>query len=145
MSMFDNYNNIPEDYIPDNRIRFLTVDNEYKDTIIIGGTCEHVFIIDMDFNTDISDAYVTYKQGTEYKLIKNKSEMALEVVTESGELPYTIVSVTLTPEETSLFNSYNRDLDVQMKLILTNGDIIYTRIYKILPLPSLKTDIESGE
>lgn len=137
MPIFANYNDIPEDYVPDNRIRFLRVDCDQKDAIVIGGSTMHAFVLDGNANIDTKDIFIYYKQGSEIKLIKDKPQLDIEVVEESGSLPYSIIGVNLSPKETSLFNDYNKDLELQMKLILVDDSVIYTCIYKLRTVRTL--------
>lgn len=140
MGMFDNYNNMSENYIPNNLFTYINEDNEYKDTIIPGSTCTHVFKIAVDYASEVKHINAIYTQGISIILIKDERDFSEEAYDSS----YSFLSVTLTPEDTEQFNAYNKDTKVQIKITLNDDSVVYSKVYRIKVLPNLSL-YESGE
>lgn len=128
MGMFDNFDNVPEYYIPDNRIEFL---DSKGDTIVVGGTCTYTFETDIGIE-DYCNVEIHFKQGISLMLIKYMNECTIE---ELGNK--TIITTTLSPDETS-FVVFDRDVLVQAKITLITGDVLYSKILKLKVLPTLE-------
>lgn len=116
MSMFDNYNNLPENYIPDNRVKFI---EEPTDNFIIGGTCSYTFSFGIDAK-DISKVEVIFKGGINVFTIKTDNDVNIESLDDM-----TYISTTLEASETSLANEI-REMFVQVKFYLTSGSVLYS-------------------
>lgn len=137
MSIFDNYDNLPEDYVPNNRHKHLCLPKQ--EVITIGATCDHIFDIDLDL-TDIP-VLAIYKQGVEMKLTKEPSNITID-----SEKGCSTLTFTLTPEETEEFNNYILDTNVQLKFFIPVSDTSggfkeysfeYSPVYKLKVLPTL--------
>lgn len=142
ISIFDNYEN--NTTLPDNRYKFLPEKCPYKDSIIRGAKAEHCFKIPHNLE-DIQSAEVNYFQGIEQKLvipndrITIKDEYDSEDSTEENIENTCWATYTLTEQESLVFNAYNTQVNVQLKIILNDGSIEYSSIYKIRILPTLFT------
>lgn len=150
-NLFDNY----EKYnttIPDNRYRFLPVIPEYKDVIIRGAEVDHCFKIPHKME-NIIGARVVYYQGIEEKVIipfsriQLKNEYSSEDTTDDISENYCWAYYTLTEDESLRFNTYNKQVQVQLAVVVLENDeqrVEYSNIYKIKVLPTLFT-FEDGE
>lgn len=135
MSMFTNYDNQASDYIPDNRIEFLGWDKEYKDSIVPGATCTHVFELALNYNTDVKSTTITYEQGTNITLTKTSDDIEVQT---SADGKTSFVYVVLSPANTGIFNDYNKDLSVQLRMVLMDNSVIYSRVYKLKLVKTLE-------
>ena len=136
--MFDNYNNIPATW-PDNRIAFLNI-NEY-DNITLGATSTHYFRLPIE-SEQIEEYKVSYKQGLNTVIEKQTGECIIEEY-EGGYYLKVIVS----PENSRLFNAYNKDTFVQLALKLTDGTVSYSDMFRPAMIDSINKDAfgESSE
>lgn len=134
-SMFDNYNKTK--YIPSNLYRFLPVESEYKDLMVLNAINEYSFRIPHK-KEDILDANIFYMQGTEHKIQKSFYDIKFT------DLPNDrcIAEYYLTPSETLLFNTYNKEVKVQLKVDLINGKIEYSPIFLVKVINSLDKDLQ---
>jgi hypothetical protein len=137
--MFDKYDLQQAGVWPDNRIAFLNI-NEY-DNITLGATSYHYFTLPT-IPDDISDYRVSYKQGLSIILEKNFGECIIE--------PYGTgyyLQVTLTPEESRLFNAYNKDTFVQLALKFVDGSVSYSDLFRLAMIDSINPNTldESSE
>jgi len=150
-NLFDNYEkyNTP---IADNRYRFLPIVPEYKDVIIRGAEVEHCFKIPHKIE-NIIGARVVYYQGIEEKVIipfsriQLKNEYNSEDTTNDISKNYCWAYYTLTEDESLRFNTYNKQVQVQLAVVVLENDeqkVEYSNIYKIKVLPTLFT-FEDGE
>lgn len=129
--MFDNYNTIPTTW-PDNRIAFLNI-NEY-DNITIGATSFHYFMLPVDAE-QIDEYKVSYKQGLSIILEKVTGECEIEEY-EGGFY----LKVTVTPEQSRLFNGYNKDTFIQLALKLTDGTVSYSDLFRLAMIDSINKE-----
>lgn len=120
--MFNNYPQ-PEDYIPDNRPKPI---EEVKIDIMTGGTAIHTFEVPFNVSEECNEIEVIYKQGIKPIIIKNS--FSLEVVESEGK---SIVTSTLSPEETQMFKNNILKTRVQMKFYMKDDSVIYSEIYKV--------------
>ena len=150
-NLFDNYEKF-NTTTPDNRYRFLPTIPEYKDVIIRGAEVEHCFKIPHKME-NIIGARVIYYQGIEEKVIvpfsriQLKNEYSSEDTTEDISENYCWAYYTLTEEESLRFNTYNKQVQVQLAVVILENDkqrVEYSNIYKIKVLPTLFT-FEDGE
>lgn len=133
MGMYDNYNNIDINYIPDNRFGFICLNKGYKDTIIPGATCSNVFKIPADYENDVKEITIFYKQGLNIIFTLSKDDVKFKKYVNN----FSFLTVKLTPEYTSLFNWYNNDACTQIKITLNDGSIIYSIVYKLKIIKAL--------
>lgn len=131
MGMFDNYNTIPTTW-PDNRIAFLNI-NEY-DNITLGATSYHYFRLPVE-EQEIEEYKVSYKQGLDIVLEKQTGECVIEEY-EGGFF----LKVTVTPEQSRLFNFYNKDTFIQLALKLTDGTVSYSDMFRLAIIDSINKD-----
>lgn len=122
--MFDSYENIST-LPPTNRHEFGFCDHE--DEIIIGATAVHVFHLDFVLD-EYDDFKIIYSQSLGKVLTKVKGEDGVRIK-EGDEC--TDIVLTLTPEETRLFNAI-RDTKAQLILMLASGDTIVGDINKVI-------------
>jgi hypothetical protein len=128
MGMFDNYNTIPTTW-PDNRIAFLNI-NEY-DNITLGATSTHYFTLPVA-EEDIVEYRVSYKQGLSIILEKKYGECLIEEF-EGGFY----LQVTVTPEQSRLFNAYNKDTFIQLALKFVDGSVSYSDLFRLAMIDSI--------
>lgn len=164
-NLFNNYEN--NTTIPDNRYKFLPLKPEYKDVIVKGAEAHHCFKIPYAID-EVKEATVVYFQGIKEKLIIPNDRIRLtnsyeedseeEIVEEVPVLKscftqdYCWAKYTITEEESLLFNWYDKQVQVQLRIVLQDDSIEYSGIYKIKILPTLFTldedtnkDLEEGE
>jgi len=140
-SMFDKYG---EKYIANNLYKFLPVKSEYRDIMVIGAFNDYSFTVP-HLKENILDADIFYMQGTEHKVKKSFQDITFV------DLPLgksCIAKYSLNPQETLLFNTYNKEVKVQLKVLLIDGTIEYSPIFRIKVLDSLDKDLnikEEGE
>jgi hypothetical protein len=139
MGMFDKYNIVDNTVQPDNRIAFLNI-NEY-DNITLGATSTHYFRLPVE-GGEIEEYKVSYKQGLSVVLEKQTEECIIEEY-EGGYYLKVIVS----PENSRLFNAYNKDTFVQLALKLTDGTVSYSDMFRLAMIDSINKDAfgESSE
>jgi hypothetical protein len=139
MGMFDNYVNTNGIVWPDNRIAFLNI-NEY-DNITLGATSTHYFTLPVA-GDDIVEYRVSYKQGLSIILEKKTGECLIEEF-EGGNY----LQVIITPEESRLFNAYNKDTFVQLAILLVDGTTSYSDLFRLAMIDSINknTLVESSE
>ena len=124
MEMFDKFDNLPNDYIPDNRPRFI---KRIPFTIMSGGTATHSFIVPFNLPEECDNFEVNYELGLKPIISKDSSELTTSV---DNKGIYTI-HCKLSPEETSLFRETYLHTEVQVKFFMKNGDIRFSPIYKV--------------
>ena len=129
MGMFDNYNTIDNTVRPDNRIAFLNI-NEY-DNITLGVTSIHYFMLPVS-EEQVEEYRVSYKQGLSIVLEKQTDECTIE---EYGSGYY--LKVIVSPENSRLFNAYNKDTFVQLALKLTDGTVSYSDMFRLSMVDSI--------
>jgi hypothetical protein len=132
MGMFDNYNAIDNTVRPDNRIAFLNI-NEY-DNITLGATSIHYFMLPVDAE-QIDEYRVSYKQGLSIVLEKQTGECEIEAYGGGFYL-----KVTVTPEESRLFNAYNKDTFIQLALKLTDNTVSYSDLFRLAMVNSINKE-----
>jgi hypothetical protein len=139
MGMFDKYNIVDNTVQPDNRIAFLNI-NEY-DNITLGATSTHYFRLPVE-EEEIEEYKVSYKQGLSVVLEKMTGECVIEEY-EGGFY----LKVVVLPEDSRLFNAYNKDTFVQLALKLTDGTVSYSDMFRLAMIDSINKDAfgESSE
>ncbi len=139
MGMFDKYNTVDNTVWPDNRIAFLNI-NEY-DNITLGATSTHYFRLPIE-EEEIEEYKVSYKQGLSVVLEKQTGECVIEEY-EGGFY----LRVVVLPEDSRLFNAYNKDTFVQLALKLTDGTVSYSDMFRLAMIDSINKDAfeESSE
>ena len=151
-NLFNNYEN--NTTIPDNRYKFLPLKPEYKDVIVKGAEAHHCFKIPYAID-EVKEATVVYFQGIKEKLLIPNDRIRLtnsyeedseeEIVEEAPVLKscstqdYCWAKYTITEEESLLFNWYDKQVQVQLRIVLQDDSIEYSGIYKIKILPTLFT------
>jgi hypothetical protein len=139
MGMFDKYNIVDNTVWPDNRIAFLNI-NEY-DNITLGATSTHYFRLPVE-EEEIEEYKVSYKQGLSVVLEKMTGECVIEEY-EGGFY----LRVVVSPEDSRLFNAYNKDTFVQLALKLNDGTVSYSDMFRLAMIDSINKDAfeESSE
>ena len=143
--LFYKYDNLPEDYVPDNSSPIY--DCGLEQVIVRGTTPRHSFVLPYSIATKLSGglskAIITYKQGITTILEKTLDDISIIEDEETGE---TIIYFTLTQEESYLFEPTNLNnlVDIQIKLILSEGDVLVTPVYHMAVVDSLNQDIIGG-
>lgn len=127
--MFDNYVNTSPTVWPDNRISFLNI-NEY-DNITLGATSTHYFRLPVT-EEEIVDYLVSYKQGLSVILEKETGSCTIEEYMGGFYL-----KVIVTPEESRLFNFYNKDTFIQLALKLDDGTVSYSDTFRLAIVNSI--------
>lgn len=122
--MLENYT---ETTNSDNRFRCLGIDKD--DEIIIGGTCTHIFILPFLYSQYVTDSKIIYKQGLNVVLEKDPQSYILEEDTEKN---VTTLTLKLSPAETALFKRNLLDAFVQMRIINTDGEVLYNRLNRLI-------------
>ncbi len=137
MKMFDNYDNPSElsKYLPpDNQHSFCLIDE--TDEIVRGATCYHIFILPFKWSevatTETKDTEnpinkVSYLNGIHVILEKYQALDEFDIQESDNE---TIIRTKLTPQESLLFQS-SRETKAQLKVLMNNDDIIYSKSVKI--------------
>lgn len=153
--MFWKFDNLPENYIPDNHSRYICGENKCYATIVRGTTPRHSFCLPYDLvqavgedSGDIVSLVVTYKQGLNIVLEKTEKYIQYidDKVDENGnELDDNecIIYFTLTQEETNLFKPTNPNnlVEVQIKIMLSGEDVLVTPLYFMQVLDSLHNEV----
>lgn len=129
MSMFDNYN---INTVGDNRHRFLKIDE--LDEIVIGETCNHIFVLNFNFDDDCDHFDIFYHQGyidnnnqegNILHLTENNLDTSTAIgiplcvhkeITDNGK---TLLTVSLSSEMTKSFINY-RDTFAQLRVVMKN-------------------------
>lgn len=127
MGRFDLYPQ-PADFTPDNRPRCR---HHFHLDIMTGENAKHSFEVPHHVIENCDSIEVIYKLGIEVKLIK-------EVDSEDINDTDNVVSVNLSPEETSLFANTLLTTSVQLKFYMSDNSIIYSEIYKVNVTDSLE-------
>ena len=136
--MGDMFNNYPqsEDYIPNNRPRHR---KEFRLDIMTGETAIHSFEIPFNVEEQCTEFEVIYKLGLKPILIKNS--WVLDVTT--TECGRSVITCTLSPDETKLFKDTFLEAKVQIKFYMNDGSISFSEIYKVVHKDSLEIDRSS--
>lgn len=147
--MFNWYDNLPEDYIPNNRPFVADVDS--TDSIIIGGTAEHKFVLHFSYSSLCKGFEIVYKQSIGDPILvfasnDNNVDNNVDVDEQTTLFGNTITTITvhLSVEQTKLFNSF-RTTQAQLRLDMLNGDVIYGNkndIKIITPLDVVDTEVQ---
>ena len=128
LDIFNKFDNLPENYIPDNMHR---CPRQFHLDIMTGENAIHTFEMPFKFMEECSAVDVIYKHGLEVVLVKS---VAPNDVNDEDN----IVTITLTPEETNLFTDNILDTNVQLKFTMSNDNIVFSEIYKVNVVNSLK-------
>lgn len=89
--------------------------------MVIGTTPTHTFTLPFDAGI-IKSLKITYAQGANVILTKK-----LEDCTVEGN----DISVKLTQEDTLLFNYYDQDVEIQVRILTNSGDAMASNIHKL--------------
>lgn len=143
MGMFDNFTPTTISF---NRPEYIYDDN--TGDIVLGATNVHTFNAPFLLSEYCNFFDIIYKQGLTVTLIKRynfevneKIQNGIEV-TEDDEHEYSIVKVTLTPEESSLyFKESVLECQAQMKLYMPDNEILYSDAYDI----NVKSPLDNTE
>lgn len=141
MSMFELYDNPPEDYVPCNRPHFR---KKEELTIMAGETAKHSFDVPIDIEEDCSSVEVIYKLGLNVVLTKvpNSSETLTD---ECGKFWISNVTVILSENETLLFRSTYLDASAQLKFHMKADDSVqYSEICPIKLRDSLDANVKDS-
>lgn len=109
----------------DNRCKHLCCCDKC-DEIVIGSTQHHTFELPFVYSETVSSLEIIYKQFEEVVLVKDNSDCEI-VETERN----TIIDLTLSVDETSLFEYSCLDTFVQIKIKLLDNTTLYTDICKV--------------
>lgn len=130
MEMFKNYPQA-EDYIPNNRRKCFP---KSKITIMAGETTIHSFEIPFNVETDTIDCDVIYKLGLNVVLTKDITDCTFTYDEDNHK---TILTCTLSSEDTMLFANTLLDAHVQIRFIMNDSSVMYTEIYPVKLIDSL--------
>ena len=122
--MFDRYPQ-PEGYIPDNRPR---CHEPSVVEIMAGETTVHTFEVPFPIDETVRDFKAIYKLGLE--VVLELPYDRCEVLYDSRRM-LSILTWTLTPEETNLFRNTCLSAQVQVKFDMSDGSTLYTEIVNI--------------
>ena len=146
LDMFNKYDNLPSDYIPNNEWRFAKMKEE--EVIVPGSTCFHVCELPFwfsDLAIQVAEIEAIYNQGLDLKAVLRYSQGDITIY-ETEDLEWnkkTFVHISLNESITSSFNFYNQCCYLQLKIILEDGSISYERKIPIRIEPT--TDITLQE
>ena len=129
---------------PDNRPR--KHNSELKDVIVIGGSYVNTFKLDFNYLdyvesegsgdpeqiVDFSHAKVIYKQGLRTVLEKYPEDFVVDLAR-----CHSYLTVTLTPEETSMFKRNYLNVSVQVVVVNKSGNVLYNIPSKLRVVASL--------
>lgn len=151
MSMFNNYTSKDAVMLPpDNTHGFLELKKDFDDIIVIGEETCHTFTIDHPI-AELKMVKVIYNQGTETvhtyiwpALTSTHSEL---VCIKEGTIKdaKSIFAVHMSAEDTFNFNSYNKDVKMQIHSIITGNDKEVSDIFKIKVVPMLEDRTNKGD
>lgn len=129
-NMFKNYPQ-PGDYIPDNHPKFC---EPFKLDIMTGETAIHSFEIPFNVITDCEAVEVIYNVGINIILSRITSELDIHV----EENNHSIITCTLSSDDTMLFRNTLLDTQVQIKFTMRDKKIVYSDIYPVHVVDSLE-------
>lgn len=133
--MFDNWQNLREDYVPNNTI-LLGPPPDGVRNIIRNTTPEHFLRVPFNMLKDVQEMVITYKQDDIYEVHKT-----LEDITIYEENPF-VVYFQFTEAETGSFKAIpNTPVKIQIKAKLANGDVVASDICMIRVLDVLSDDL----
>jgi len=142
--MFKLYDNLPEGYIPNNRPKVYEVDT--TDTIVIGGTAEHSFVLHFAFSEFCNDFEIMYKQSVTGPILtftSNSVEVEGPIEEETPwKTVFSTIKVHLLESDTRQFDPH-RETYAQIKLTMKDGSIVYgdKNIVKLVaPLDAVPTE-----
>lgn len=130
MGMLDNYKDVESLPLPDNERKWLRC--KPLDTIIVGGTCTHIFEVPIKFNEDLLKVTICYKQEARLILVKDPTEL-----TTSDESLF--IKCDMTTDETVLFGNTLLDTEVQLKFEYADK-VLFSNIYKVKVINTLEED-----
>lgn len=135
--MFENYQNINDNYIPNNTVPWRLPPDGVKD-IVRGTTPEHFIYLPFR-ESDVRSILITYKQG--FNVVEKKlPDLTWDKDNEN------LVYFQFTQEETNKFDSVlNRPCRVQVRALLNNGDVITSNMYEIRILDVLDDEVLEDE
>lgn len=99
------------------------------DTIVNGGTAEHIFEVPLDLDADVITFSILYNNGVEtiIEKIKEDRESVSYEVFDNGT---SIITCRLSVDD-SLEFKWNRITKVQLKFVLLSGEIMYSEKYPV--------------
>lgn len=134
MGMFDNFTPTTISF---NRPEY-NYDDDTSD-IVIGATNTHVFNAPFLLSTYCEQIEIIYRQGLDVKLLNKVYDFRINELIQNGievnecdEKEFSIVKVTLTPEESNLFKNSVLECQAQMKLFMPDNEILYSDAYDII-------------
>lgn len=123
--MFDNYQNLDPDYIPDNIHRWHLPPDGVRN-IVRGTTPEHFIHVPFKLDSDVDNLLITYKQR--YTFIEKTLD---DVYTKENDKD-DIIYFQFTEEETNSFKAIpNEPCKIQMRVLLKNHDVIASDTYEV--------------
>lgn len=130
MGMFDTYNNLDPNYIPDNMHKHFPCK---CNKIVSGGSNLFVFELDSGYGEDLINAFIIFKQEAKILLIKEPSTKILDEHS-------LYLECNLTPEESQEFGGTYLDTLTQIKLEYSNK-ILYSDEMKIKVIGTLDNNM----
>ena len=138
MNMFENYDNIPEDYIPCNLPTPPCCGCNCAQTINRGVRTTQTFLLPFNVESTISDLLITYTQGLYVVLSKTLEDSNVIVEEDTTNANTSLLKVILTEEETSLFKPIsNTPVKVQIKYVTDDKEEFVTDIFDFQCVESL--------
>lgn len=133
MSMFDNFTPTTISF---NRPDYIYDDN--TGDIVIGATNTHLFNAPFLLSEYCEKIEIIYRQGLDIKPLNKIYDFRINELVQNGieveecdEKEYSIVKVTLTPEESNMFKNNVLECQAQMKLYMPDNEILYSDSYDI--------------
>ncbi len=127
MDMFDNYENLDPNYIPNNEHKFIPCRHN---NIVSGGSNQLVFELPLFYKEGLLSTAIIFNQEERLIFIKAPSEIV------EGKC-FLLIKCDLSPEESIEFGRTNLDTLVQLKLEYADKTL-YTEVEKINVLDTLK-------
>ena len=126
--MFDNYDNVSEDYIPNNEHVCLKIIPKYADTIVRGADSYQTYRLPLDASHMFKSIIIYYKQGLNIIMSKQLTDSGVELEDNIVGNDCSLLKVTLSAEETLNFKPTNNDspIFVEIHMISNDGEHIST-------------------
>lgn len=137
--MFNEYERIDPDYVPDNRRGFCWFDD--RDELTIGATARHTFRLDFPFSEICDGCSVIYRQsiGKVLEITMDDPRMSI-AEREDGT---SVIEVALEADDTRAFVRHRRT-QAQLRLELKSGEIVYGEINEIAVIDPLDDGRDDG-
>lgn len=149
LDIFKNYDLAFEKGKPDinNEREKINIEKEYWNEIVRGAENSYSYILDLpnkhDTTEDIEKVIITYRQGT--KTILDDIDYSIKGF-KSGlinSFSYVRVKWEINSSQSLLFNSFNKNVFGQVKVIYSDGSIYYSPLLKHLVIENLNEGVSN--